>query len=101
MRILMIAINDPAGTAILFTKAINQHTAHTCRLVTLETRYNHDWDKDLHIPHCNSHDLDELENLLSESVISHFQMAARVKPLFNNNHAPRISTASLKNTGKN
>lgn len=76
MQILMIAINDPAGTAILFTRAINEHTRHSCRLVTLETRYNHSWDTDIHIPQCNSHGLDELETLLKESDVFHFHMTA-------------------------
>ncbi len=76
MRILMIAINDPAGTGIQFARAINLHTEHTCRLVTLETRYNHDWVKDMHLPQYNSRDLDELENLLRESDVLHFHMTA-------------------------
>ncbi len=50
MNVLMFAINDPAGTAIQFCKALNRHTSHSARLVTLETRYTHSWEKDLHVP---------------------------------------------------
>lgn len=76
MRILMIAINDPAGTGILFSRAMNRYTRHYCRLVTLETRYNHTWDHDLHLPLLDRQGLDELENLLQESDVFHFHMTA-------------------------
>ncbi len=76
MRILMIAINDPAGTAILFTQALNRYTDHSCRLVTLETRYRHGWETDLHLPHCETDKLAELERLLQVSDVFHFHMTA-------------------------
>jgi len=50
MRIVMISQNDPAGTGIAFTKAINRHTHHSCRLITTEIRYNFGFEKDLHLP---------------------------------------------------
>jgi hypothetical protein len=76
MDILMIAINDPAGTGILFSQALNRHTQHDCRLVTLETRYNHSWDHDLHLPCLDRQGLEELESLLRESEVFHFHMTA-------------------------
>ena len=57
MNILMIAINDPAGAAIAFTKAINCYTEHTCRLVTKEIRFNFMFEKDLHLPWLDKPDL--------------------------------------------
>ena len=76
MRILMIAINDPAGTAIRFCRALGTHTAHRCRLVTLETRYTHGWDKDLHVPDLDDAGLDELRDLLRHRDVLHFHMTA-------------------------
>jgi hypothetical protein len=76
MKILMIAINDPAGTAIAFTKAINRYTEHTCRLITKEIRYNFMFDKDLHLPWLDNDGWSEVENLLKESDVFHFHMTA-------------------------
>ena len=76
MNILMLAVNDPAGTAIQFCKALNSHTGHTARLVTLETRYNHGWEKDLHIPDLGPDGLEEVELLLRTSDVFHFHMTA-------------------------
>ena len=76
MKILMITINDPAGMAIAFTKAINRFTEHTCRLITLELRYNFMFDKDLHVPWLQKEDWDEVEHLLKNSDIFHFHMTA-------------------------
>lgn len=76
MRILMIAINDPAGTAIEFTKAINRYTHHSCRLITKEIRYNFMFEKDLHLPWLNAEGWDEVEELLRTSDIFHFHMTA-------------------------
>ena len=76
MKILMIAINDPAGTAIAFTKAINRYTEHTCRLITKEIRYNFLYDKDLHLPWLDSEGWCEVEQLLKTSDIFHFHMTA-------------------------
>jgi hypothetical protein len=76
MHILMITINDPAGTAIEFTKAINQYTDHSCRLITKEIRYNFMFEKDLHLPWLDNDELDEVEELLQTSDIFHFHMTA-------------------------
>lgn len=74
MRILMFAINDPAGTAIQFCKAINRHTAHEARLATLETRYAHSWEKDIHLPDLGPDGIEELRLLMEEADIFHFHM---------------------------
>jgi hypothetical protein len=76
MRILMIAINDPAGTAIEFSKAVNKYTGHTCRLITKEMRYNFMFEKDIHLPWLNREGWDEVEQLLRESDVFHFHMTA-------------------------
>lgn len=74
MRILMFAINDPAGTAIQFCKAIQRHSNHSARLVTLETRYTHSWEKDLHVPDLGPDGLEEIRILMDEADIFHFHM---------------------------
>ncbi|MEW5772164.1 MAG: glycosyltransferase family 1 protein [Thermodesulfobacteriota bacterium] len=76
MRILMIGINDPAGTAMLFKRALESHTGHSCRVATLETRYSHAWEKDLHVPDLDASGLEELEDLLRRSDVLHFHMTA-------------------------
>lgn len=76
MRILMIAVNDPAGTAIEFTKAINKYTEYSCRLITKEIRYNFMFEKDLHLPWLEKDDWDEVEHLLKNSDVFHFHMTA-------------------------
>lgn len=76
MNILMIAINDPAGTAIEFTRAINAYTGHTCRLITKEIRYNFMFEKDLHLPWLDDDGWDEVEELLATSDVFHFHMTA-------------------------
>jgi len=76
MQILMIAINDPAGTAIEFTRAINRFTEHTCRLITKEIRYNFMFEKDLHLPWIGSDGWNEVEGLLKSSDVFHFHMTA-------------------------
>ncbi len=76
MRILMIAINDPAGTAIEFTKAINRYTRHTCRLITKEIRYNFMFEKDIHLPWVDADGWDKVEELLKTSDVFHFHMTA-------------------------
>lgn len=76
MNILMIAVNDPAGTGIGFCRAVNRLGRHHCRIVTLETRYTHSWDKDLHVPDLDDAGLAELERLLKESDVFHFHMTA-------------------------
>ena len=76
MRILMLAVNDPAGCAMAFARAVNRHTAHVCRLATLETRYRHAWDRDLHLPDMDADGLDALRDLLAASDVFHFHMTA-------------------------
>ncbi|MBU1003360.1 MAG: glycosyltransferase family 1 protein [Proteobacteria bacterium] len=76
MNILMIAVNDPAGTAIGFADALNRRTGHFCRVVTLETRYNHSWRKDLHVPNLDEDGLGELEQALRSADVFHFHMTA-------------------------
>jgi hypothetical protein len=76
MKILMIAINDPAGTAIEFTKAVNRHTEHSCRLITKEIRYNFMFEKDLHLPWLDTDGWEEVEELLKTSDVFHFHMTA-------------------------
>lgn len=76
MRILMIAINDPAGTAIEFTKAINKYSNHTCRLITKEIRYNFMFEKDIHLPWLDETGWEEVEELLRTSDVFHFHMTA-------------------------
>jgi len=74
MRILMLAINDPAGTAIQFTKAINRHTTHSARLVTLESRYTHSWETDMHVPDLGLDGMEEVSILMREADVFHFHM---------------------------
>lgn len=76
MRVVMIAINDPAGTASLMRQALNRHTAHQCRLVTLELRYNFMFPKDLHLPWLDEAGLQELEQELRRADLLHFHMTA-------------------------
>ncbi|QGY39855.1 glycosyltransferase family 1 protein [Pseudodesulfovibrio cashew] len=74
MRILMFAVNDPAGTAIQFAKAVNRHSAHSVRLITLETRYTHAWEKDLHVPDLGPDGMEEIRILMEEADVFHFHM---------------------------
>lgn len=74
MNILMLAINDPAGTAIQFCRALNRHTEHTARLATLETRYTHSWEKDMHLPDLGPDGVEELGMLMREADVFHFHM---------------------------
>ncbi len=76
MNILMMAINDPAGTGVQMCKALNRHTAHRARIATLETRYGHEWEKDLHLPDLSPEGLGELGRLLEQSDVFHFHMTA-------------------------
>ncbi len=72
----MIAVNDPAGTAIGFAEAINELSPHFCRVATLETRYNHGWRKDLHVPDLDEAGLEELRDALATADVFHFHMTA-------------------------
>ncbi|TVM32234.1 glycosyltransferase family 4 protein [Oceanidesulfovibrio marinus] len=74
MNILMLAINDPAGTAIAFTNAINRYTEHTCRLVTKELRYTCMFEKDLHEEWLDAAEKQEVGVLMEEADIFHFHM---------------------------
>ncbi len=76
MNILMITQNDPAGMAIAFTNAINRYTEHSCRLITTETRYNFDYQKDIHLPDIGEDGFDEIRDLLSKAHIIHFHLLA-------------------------
>jgi hypothetical protein len=97
MNILMIAVNDPAGTGIAFCKAVRRLGRHECRIVTLETRYTHSWEKDLHVPDLigpggDAAGLAELERLLKNSDVFHFHMTAdehlRLGPFLPADHLP-------------
>lgn len=74
MKILMLCINDPAGTAIQFTRAVNRYSDHEVRLVTLETRYTHSWEKDLHVPDLGPDGMEEVRILMEEADVFHFHM---------------------------
>lgn len=74
MKIVMVTTNDPAGTAIQFTRALNRFTPHRCRLITTELRYNFYYEKDLHVPWLE--DYGELEQVLAEADLFHFHMTA-------------------------
>jgi len=87
MKILMFAINDPAGTAIQFNKAINRYSDHSSRLVTLETRYTHSWEKDLHVPDLGLDGLEEVDILMREADVFHFHMTCDENTRFGN-HFP-------------
>lgn len=73
---MMISENDPAGVAITFTKALNRYTEHRCRLVTCATRYNFDFEKDLHVPDLTDEGFDELRYTLAGADIFHFHILA-------------------------
>lgn len=83
MNVVMIAINDPAGTAIAFCNALNRYTNVRARLITYEIRYNFMFQKDLHVPWLES--FDEAEEVLKKADVIHFHMTAneylRVGPL--------------------
>ncbi|WP_246287837.1 glycosyltransferase [Desulfolutivibrio sulfoxidireducens] len=76
MRIVMIAENDPAGVGSLLRSALVRHTDHVCRLVTTQTRYNHGYEKDLHVPGLDAAGLDELAGVLEAADAFHFHMLA-------------------------
>lgn len=76
MNIVMITENDPAGMGITFKNAINQHTSHCCRLITTTTKYNFDFEKDLHVPDLDENGFDEIRQLLHQADIIHFHILA-------------------------
>lgn len=74
MKILMLTVNDPAGMGIAFSRAINKHTDHTCRLISTEERYGIDFAKDIHLPDQPSDSWDQIHALLTEADIFHFHI---------------------------
>ena len=74
MKILMLTENDPAGMAIAFRNAINKYTDHSCRLVTTESRYGFNYEKDIHLPTLKAGQQDEIEQLLKDADIIHFHI---------------------------
>lgn len=76
LKVLMLAINDPAGTAIQFCKALRRHCGIEARLLTLETRYTHSWEKDLHLPDLDEAGLEEAAGLFRTADIFHFHMTS-------------------------
>jgi len=76
MNILMITENDPAGMGIAFTNAINRQTDHRCRLITTKTRYNFNFEKDLHLPNLDETGFEEIVHLLKGADIIHFHLLA-------------------------
>ena len=72
----MITENDPAGMGIAFTNAINQYTDHSCRLITTTTRYNFNFEKDLHVPDLDDDGFEEICELLRSADIIHFHILA-------------------------
>ncbi|MFC1822688.1 glycosyltransferase family 1 protein [Thermodesulfobacteriota bacterium] len=74
MNVLMISENDPAGMGIAFTNAINKHTDYRCRLITTKSRYNFNFEKDLHIPDLGDEDFEEICELLKSADIIHFHI---------------------------
>lgn len=69
MNILMLTSTDPAGTAILFTHALNRATDHTCRLITTARVPGFECDFDLHEVY---DDLQEVHHLLKHADVFHF-----------------------------
>lgn len=80
MKIVMIARNDPAGTAFRLCDAINRGGVHTARLITWERRYNCQYAEDIHLrgdergPIVPSSDIEEFERMLDSADVFHFHM---------------------------
>jgi hypothetical protein len=78
MKILMLSANDPAGMGTAFRRAVNEHTGHSCRLITSEERYGINFSKDIHIPDITKENedeaFDEIRDLLVYSDIFHFHI---------------------------
>ncbi len=72
----MITANDPAGMAIAFANAVNRYTEHTARVITTETRYTVNFERDIHIPAIPDDDFSEVESLLKTADIFHFHVMA-------------------------
>ena len=76
MKILMITTNDPAGMTIAFANAINRYTEHTARAITTDSKYNVNFEHDIHIPAIPDDDFSEVEHLLKTADIFHFHIMA-------------------------
>jgi len=72
----MIAENDPAGTGIIFKKALEKYTEHDCSLVTWQRRYVCNFDEDIYLPTASKEDWDRVEHLLKTADVFHFHMLA-------------------------
>ncbi|MCR4318398.1 MAG: glycosyltransferase family 1 protein [Planctomycetes bacterium] len=76
----MISENDPAGMGIAFCRAINNHSEHSCRLITRSLRYNFDFEKDIHVEDFWNDDVrdeskvDEVRQILEDADIVHFHI---------------------------
>ncbi len=70
----MLTANDPAGMGITFCNALNAFSEHICRLVTTETKYNFEFEKDIHIPDLTEVGFDEVEALLRDADVFHFHI---------------------------
>ena len=73
MQILMLGQNDPAGMMIAFANAINHHTTHTARVISMRTVYSSDYEYDIELARIKD-DYSEIEDLLIKSDIFHFHM---------------------------
>jgi glycosyltransferase involved in cell wall biosynthesis len=76
MNIVMITDNDPAGMGIAFTKAMNRYTEHRCRLITTTTKYNFNFEKDIHVPDLDEKGFEEISDILSNADLIHFHILA-------------------------
>lgn len=76
MRVVMITINDPAGTASLMRAALERDGRHQCRLITTELRYNFMFPKDLHVPWLKGAALEQVPEVLEWADLFHFHMTA-------------------------
>ena len=61
---------------IAFTKAINRHSEHSCRLITTTTKYNFNFEKDIHVPDLNDDGFQEIGDILSHADVIHFHILA-------------------------
>jgi len=76
MNIVMITENDPAGMGITFTRAINRYSEHGCRLITTTTKYNFNFEKDIHVPDLDDDGFQEIAEILSHADLIHFHILA-------------------------
>lgn len=76
LEIVMIAENDPAGTAGLFRAALHRHTPHRCRLITWQRRYVCDFPADLHLADLPVGEWTRIGQILRRADVWHFHMLA-------------------------